>query len=179
MPEEAPIELNGSLTLGELTRFHYFHVWRKAWKPGLISALLVAVTAIALGSYADESGVSRMRIVFAAFLVAWIAFVILAPYRLARKMWAERKYLAEPLRQIFTLQTIERSGATISSKLAWTVVREIYETKTLFLLYIAPNQAIIVPKSFFPDHATMQAWKQLAKSQTPRFTENHFIGRWC
>ena len=39
----------------------------------------------------------------------------------------------------------ERTSPTISSVIAWSVVQEIYETQTLLLLYLAPNQAIIVP----------------------------------
>ena len=178
MPDQLPIEINGALTLRELTRFHFFHVWRKSWKPGLISIILVASAAVALGNYAAEDGVSRIRLALSAALGAWIAAVILIPYRSARKQWSMHPYLADSFREIFTAQTIERSSPSISSEIAWSVVREIYETDSLFLMYIAPNQAIIVPKRFFPDAATIQAWKELAKSQTPRFVEDSFIGRW-
>ena len=169
MPEQPTIEINGALTLGELTRFHYFHLWRKSWKLGIISILLVASAAVALGNFSSTLD---------AFVVVWIAVIILIPYRSARKQWKLMPYLAEPLCQTFTTQTIRRTSPSISSDVNWSVVREIYETRSFFLLYISPNQALIVSKRFFPDAVTLHAWKELAKSQTPRFIEDNFIARW-
>jgi hypothetical protein len=179
MPEQAAIELNGTLTLGDLAKFHYFNVYRKS-KAGFFAAVFVVVGIIGLGKNVFDDGRLTFRALPFVVLLFWVFLLNgVLPYWSARRQMASQKSLAEPLCLNFTPRVIRRTSPSISSEIAWSIVREIYETRSLFLVYIAVNQAIVVPKRFFRDDAAIEGWKELAKSQTERFVENNLVARWC
>ena len=54
------------------------------------------------------------------------------------------------------------------------------ETKSLFLLYLAPRRAVIVPKRFFESPEQMEQWRQLvlAAVAPKKIEKPGLIGRW-
>jgi hypothetical protein len=68
----------------------------------------------------------------------------------------------------------------MSSDVKWTVVQKLRETKSLFLLYFAPNLAVIVPKRFFRDQAQMAEWRSLIQGGVApkNISKPGLIGRW-
>lgn len=172
MSPQSPIELSGTLTRGDLIGFRYFHSCRRGWVIGIVVAVLLAAFVVNL---------SRSAYHDALFLLLLLLWLIGLPWWDARRQWATRKSLAQPLRAVFTPEVIRSSAPGGYAENPWTAIREIYETRSMFLLYLAPRQAIIAPKRFFPDDRAIEAWKRLARSQVSprRFKENTLIGRCC
>ena len=56
---------------------------------------------------------------------------------------------------------VEANGDT--SMLPWGAVRDVVRTRTHTFFFLTPNQAIIIPRRFFPDAATADRFTALAE----------------
>ena len=81
------------------------------------------------------------------------------PFLEARRQYRKQQYLREPLGYDFTNDGIGLTGPNFSSKIAWTLVRRVYETKTLFLIYQSSQLAWILPKHFFCEESAIEGGK--------------------
>jgi hypothetical protein len=184
---ESAVELHGTLSLPEVTRFQYFHTLRRSWTVAAVFAviliLLMAFTALTLivNPEPDWRAMLMDATPFTLFLLLWVLLIGVMPYRNARKQFATQSYLREPITYVFTSATVSATGASASWTLAWSVLKRVRETKSLFLLYHGPNIAMIVPKRFFQSPAEMEKWRQLVLESmaTKRIEKPGVIGRWC
>ena len=180
-------ELHGVLGLGDLTRFQYFHALRRAWPIAMFAALILifvlplGVLAMTLNPNSDWRTVFTNALPFVLLLALWLFLLGVMPYRYARKMLKAQGYLQEPITYTFTDETISGVGSSTHWSLAWNVMKRIRETKSLFLLYHAPNIAIIVPKRFFQSESEMEAWRQFVTRylDSKRIDKLGLVARMC
>jgi hypothetical protein len=118
---------------------------------------------------------------FILVLVLWPCLLGIMPYRNARKLLATQSHLREPITYSFTDETISGTGPSAQWSIAWSLVKHIRETKSLFLLYHHPNIAIVVPKRFFQGASEMETWRQFVVTHldSNRMDKPGFVARWC
>jgi hypothetical protein len=177
--------LNGTITTADLTRFQYFHTYCRIW-PATVVAVLVLPVWVACCFFATDPdsewhAVLKSALVFilpCSFLLLWAG---LMPYRLARKQFATQNHLREPVTYIFTTATIQGRGTGFAWRIEWNLLKQLRETKSLFLLYHGPNIAVIVPKRFFQSAAEIEAWRQLTLAclTSKKIDGPGIVGRWC
>ncbi len=180
MSTKTPIAVQGTLSVGDLARYQYYHFHRRAWPFSLVLALVevLAIPLVYYSSYNVRSFVVNSSIFVTCFVV-WLCLMFILPYRTARKQYASQSLLSEADSYTITPNKIEYSGKSASSQMLWAVVREIRETKSLFLLYHAHNLAMILPKRFFVDAQEMAVWRSLAVSKFAKgIATPGLIGRW-
>jgi hypothetical protein len=90
---------------------------------------------------------------------------------LFRSFCATQNYLREPQTYSFGLDAIDVKETTTSARMAWSTIREIRETKSLFLLYHASYIAIVVPKRFFAGDNDLREWKDLIAQAFPKASQ--------
>jgi hypothetical protein len=184
---QSVVELRGTFMLADLVRFQYFHVFRRAWLVFVFIAFLaiVGLPLLALLRSSDPEvswwSVYKSAVPFVSLLLLWAFLIMLMPYRNARKQLAGQIYLREPVTMVFSPEAINSTGTGTSGSMAWSLLKHVRETKSLFLLYHAHNMAAIIPKRFFESPDEMERWRQLvAACVDPKLIERpSFIGRWC
>ncbi len=179
MDTEARIELHGTLSLADVMRFHYFHALRRVW---ILVAVLVPVLAVGVFNGPETGwGFVINAIPFIFLVLFWIVMLAFLPYRGARRNYTAQKDLGAPSTWVFTSETLTRTTPNGFSASVWSAVIRLQETRTLFLLYIGPSIAEIVPKRFFQSPAEMDQWRQMVLScVAPKQIEGSgLIGRWC
>jgi len=163
------IELRGTLNQGELARFQYFHVLRRIWLPVLVCALCF-VLAFQLTRFVAIDGpgmwTTHELIVAVLFLLplSALAFVVVVmPYWRAKRQIDVQTFLRDPLIYVFTTEAISTAGTGVSSSITWRLLKwvRVRETRSLFLLYYAANQALIIPKRLFQTPDEMERWRQM------------------
>lgn len=118
---------------------------------------------------------------FILLLLFWVFAPGVLPYWNARKLYASQIFLREPISYTFNSENFSGNGPSASWSIAWSVLKTVHETKSLFLLYHHRNIAVIVPKRFFGSEAEMAAWRQLVLTS---FAPHHIkppgiVGAWC
>jgi hypothetical protein len=185
METQSAIELHGTLTIAELTRFQYFHTFRRIW-PVLASCMVFAIvlgTLLAFVAMAipEFRALALEAVPFLIFPVLWTLVLGAIPYRKARKLFAAQRYFREPIAYVFTAETLGSEGAGVSSRIAWNLLKHVRETNSLFLLYHTADAAFLVPKRFFRSPAEMENWRQLVRAGVgpAKMEKPGAIGRWC
>ena len=180
-------ELHGTLDRSDLTRFQYFHTLRRTW-PVAVFVALILILVLPLGALAmianpdsDWRPVLTNALPFVLLLVFWLFLLGGMPFRNARKALTTQGYLREPITYTFTDETISGTGPSIRWSIAWNVMKRIRETRSLFLLYHAPNVAVILPKRFFQSSSEMDAWRQFVATylDSKRIDKLSFVARLC
>jgi hypothetical protein len=180
------IELSGTLTLGELARFQYFHTLRRTWPailfvlPFLLVLLPFLVIEGLTNPESNWGAVLSNAAPFFVLLVLWLLFLLYMPTRQARKQHRSQKYLHEPITYRFSREGVSGTGPSISWKLTWDIFKVVRETKSLFVMYQGPNVAIVVPKRFFADPSAVDEWRRLVSSSMSKAIEEPGVaGRRC
>ena len=149
----------------------------------LILILVVPLVALAIIANPDSGWrqVLTNALPFFALLVLWLLLLGAMPYRNARQALTAQTYVREPITYTLTDETISAAGPSVRWSLAWNVMKRMCETKSLFLLYHAPNLAVIVPKRFFQSASEMQAWRQFVSVHldSKRIDKPNFVARLC
>ena len=182
MPTE--VQLHGTLSLGDMYRFQYFHTLRRMWTLLVLAVLLLAVGFaynLAPEREYPESAVSNIWTNLLPIGLVWIVVLGIVPYISARKGFSSQPYLREPTNLSFTDEGIAASAVTAQWTIAWAIVKQVYETNTLFLINHAPNIAVIVPKRFFENQMQVNDWRQLALAHlnSKRIEKSGFVARFC
>jgi hypothetical protein len=163
--------VTGTLTVADLTRFHYFHTNRRSWPISAVAVLYLPLwalcVALAPAVLKNWPGFLYDTIVPTLVLFLWAVAAGVMPYRNARKMFAAQRHLQEPVTYTFTADSIYSSGDGVSWDVAWNVLQSVRETHSLFLLYTAPCAAVILPKRFFRSRADLEAWLRLVHECSP------------
>ena len=178
------VELHGTLTVAEVTRCQYFHVLRRGWPYAAVLTVIPMVSVLAVGALlVAGSGDVQFANTVPIFLFAtfWNYIYWVLPYRNARKQFATQSFLHEPVTCAFTADEFSGLGPSASWTLAWSTLKNVRETKSLFLLYHHPSLAVIVPKRFFQSDAEMDQWRELVSSAIApmKIEKPGFLGRRC
>ncbi len=178
------IELEGTITVGDTARFVYFHYLRRSWWV-LIPLLLIVVTMLSLiallwivtgdAGLARSAGVPLLAVLgFWGWVFGW------SPYQYSRKLLGSNAATGEAVRMVFDENGIDWQGPGASSHIDWSKVERVYETRTLYFLYIGPVAAMRIPKRFFQKAEQLDAWRKLVNEHvvTDRMRSSGWLGRY-
>jgi hypothetical protein len=172
-----PVEVTGTLTLKDLTRFHYFHTNRRTWSISLLAILYFPVWAAAgfllpavRNAWPDYFS-DTLPVTIG--LLLWLFAATVLPRRSARRMFVSQPYLQEPITYTFAPRTISCSSQSTDWNVDWNSLQVVRETKSMYLLYTSPSAALIVPKRFFRSRMLLQDWLFLVHE----FAPDHAIER--
>jgi hypothetical protein len=149
------VEIRGRLLLTDLIRFQSFYSLRRG-------TMAVLVASVAISS---------------AVMARYVA--VRASQTTARPPLAA--YSRGPLAQTFIAQGFSGSTSESSWNCAWSTLKFIGETRSLFLLYQLPYIAIIVPKRWFESAEQIETWRQIATAGigSRGIEKPGLVGRWC
>jgi len=133
---------------------------------------------------------------FWALLLFWLLFLVVAPFWGSRESYSNQPVFHEPWTYTFTTEQIVRSGASVgpwwsktprqfrgivSVPIAWSAVKHVRETKSLFVVYTGQKTAIPIPKRSFANDADIAAWRDLVSASiAPKHIEPPgLVARWC
>ncbi len=149
----------------------------------MILILFVPLAAFAVTANPESEWAARLTNAspFALLIVLWLILLGIMPYRNARKAMASHAHLREPITYAFTVETISATSPSAHWSIAWDLVKRLSETKSLFLLYHAPNMAVAVPKHFFQNTPELDSWRQFAAARlgSERIEKPGIVARFC
>jgi hypothetical protein len=162
------IAIRGTLATADLRRAEYFLSYRRGWSWTLSLVSLLLLFTFAAFGYVQErdSGQRLAYIPLAVFFVLWISCAIALPLHAARSRLASQQWLIEPLTFTFGADGIQIASDSVFSEFTWSAIKEICETRSLFLLYRTERSAFTIPKRLFANAAEIEAWKGLVQTQT-------------
>jgi len=182
VPAQPVIKLNSTLTIGELTRYQYFHSLRRMWPLTALAVLLgsLSLLGLALSFRNPEPGSQLVTMNMVPLLLTVFALVFF-PYRNARKIFSTQSELREPIGLTFTAEGIKGRSAGATWNLEWKAIKSVRETKSLFLLYHASNIVMVVPKRAFQNAAETDRWRALVASsvEAKLIKKPGVIGQFC
>jgi hypothetical protein len=178
-------EIHGTFDLNDLIRFQYFHTLRRTWPVAVFVALILILIAplgaLAIIDFESWGQAFTNALPFVLLLAFWLFLLGVMPYRNAKKALIAHSYVRVPITYTFTDEVISAAGPSVCWSLAWNVMKQMRETRSLFLLYHAPNLAVIVPKRFFQRASEMQEWRQFVSTHlgSKRIDTVGLVARWC
>jgi hypothetical protein len=178
------LEIQGQLTTRDLTRFQYFHIFRRSW-PVLAAAVAILILWLAVLIYDMASapklyGILANTLPLIALLLLWTLIVAIRPYIAALRQLKMQRYLRDPLMYRFSNEGLAVTGPGASWTSAWTTVRSIVETENLFIVYHGSAAATIVPKRFFENSEAEDDVRTLLKEHAQeKFSKAGVLGRCC
>ncbi len=178
------VELEGRLTWGETLRYTFLHRCGY-WSNWATLAILGFIAFLALrylnlipplggaDRFLPGNGTSPL-----VFVVAFGFCGFILPYLIAREQY-KGPDLSDPTHYTFDANGYEVVQPVWRYRVDWTSVREIRESKSMFLLYLNPTQRNIIPKRFFPDGQALAAWRSLIAARAPSvpIRRNSIAGR--
>jgi hypothetical protein len=170
------IELHGSWTVQDFIRFQYAHMFRRTWIFLFVAAACLVGPVSFL--FPDTRSIALNALPFSGICLAWLA--LLVPWS-AWRSWKARPSLRESATIWFDADGMRNKTADSSAQVAWRLILSVRETKSLFLMYYAPNMAYLVPKRFFANAEDIAAFRALvADSVVPHtITPPGLVARWC
>jgi hypothetical protein len=183
LPSAERVELEGRLTFGEALRYSFLHrcgYWSN-WATCTVLAFIALLVLRCLdlippGTAADRflpGGTSPLTILV---VFGFVGFIL--PYLIAREQY-KGPDLSDPTHYTFDAVGYEVVQPVWRYRVDWTSVREIRESRSMFLLYLNRTQRTIIPQRFFPDDQTLAAWRVLVATHAPSvpIRRNSIAGR--
>jgi|ERR1035438_5216661 hypothetical protein len=170
----AAIELHGTVGRGDLLRAIYFFQLRRTWLVPLflLAPFILAAAAVTAERLLPESSGYRVRISngairstmpFIFIFLAWCAFNAVAPMLRVRKLCATAKHVNEPSTLQFTESGVLDTSVNSSSQFRWNVVTTVFETRTLFMIFMG-EASVLIPKRYFQSSEEMSAWRAVVEA---------------
>jgi hypothetical protein len=185
---ESFLEPTGVLTFGDIARSQYFHITRRYWPLAAFAALfatfmlLISVFSMVLGVATGETKLMGSSSPMLLYSLAWLSLIFVAPLWVAKRQQTALRSLGQPIQYHFGEERVRLEGANFSSEFVWPLVKGIYETKTLFVVYQSRQAICIVPKRFFgSDERKLAQFRSFAAAHLLKPTLYHkigFVGRW-
>jgi hypothetical protein len=174
------IELHGTLTVSDLRRFQYFHRFRRLWPIVLLVLLLSISLLVIMTAFPNPNLIANVQPLLILFAL-WLALLFAAPDIQARLIFSRQPYFRYPMTQTFTSTGYETKGTGFSSEVSWGILRNVRETKSLFLLYHTPQMALVVPKRFFVSDEQMETWEEAVTVgiAPKKLSKAGWVGRLC
>ncbi len=155
------IELHGAYRFADSLRLQLYYRFRRTW-PLVIAAFFISCVALALLAAGPRREFLFMLCLFAILFGLWLALNVVLMFWTACRQLGVKGCLKETVSLAFSADGIEcRRGSGDRTKVNWTDLHTINETKTFFLLHMGPGVAI-VPKRFFMSDEQMDLWKRVA-----------------
>lgn len=167
------VGLCGHLTFQEALRCYYLHDrWCGLWSNwnvfislGVVLLVLLPARIIFPAAIADRfvlpPGASSLVLAFVLGLVG-----VLLPCLVVHQR-RKGPDLSEDTHYTFDAIGYEVAQRVWRYRVDWPSVREIRESKSMFFLYLLPTQATVIPKRYFLDGRTLDAWRSLIAANAP------------
>lgn len=177
--EAEHIEIQSTLTPGDVVRFQYFHFLHRPLRVASIFLLAFGLFAAIFMAFPASDASPNNWISFWPYALVILLWIVL-PYWKAKRQFKVQPVLTEPATFTFDSGGYGTARASASSRVKWNVVLRVLETKSLMLVYHAPNMAMIIPKRSFEDQGQMSAWRTLVERQIApkKIKAPGWIGRW-
>jgi hypothetical protein len=116
---------------------------------------------------------------FLLLLVFWLC-IVASPYRVAKRLMMTSTQFSSPITYTFSSQGIHSTGIHSSSDISYAALWSVRETKSLFLLYLNANSALVIPKRFFKNAIQQDDWRVLVEQRiAPKsIVKSGFLERW-
>lgn len=116
-----------------------------------------------------------------AMLALYISVLTLvSPKTNAKQQYATHTYLRETTTYFFTDNGVETRCESLRSTMKWNTIREVHETRTLFLVHYGPTIAIIIPKRFFRNPDLIDVWRQdVIRNMGKPIISNGLAAKFC
>ena len=152
------------------------------WPQALLLAFFLVIFTLAfVGNVQGPHGNLAAVIPFVLLFLLWASSGLTIPSHAAKSKFGGQKWLGEATTFTFDPEGIRVASASLSSEIRWSVIREVCETGSLFLLLSGEGSPIIIPKRFFASRAEMPVWKELVQTQIKcrRIALRGIAARWC
>jgi hypothetical protein len=158
------IEIDVLLTLQDYLRMNYWFLFKKF---KLMLSVLLFVGGIAPIFYILSDLPKNPNDSYWGFAIPWVIliFLFVGTYIGSKRQLASNKSLNEKQHLIFSAEGIKSAGVSSSWESSWENIREAFETKSNFLLFIAMNQVQIIPKRCFQNDDQIVLFRNMLKTQ--------------
>jgi hypothetical protein len=161
--EAALLELDVQLEFADYVRFQYYDSLRRLWwvipfflLAGGTSFVLFVISAVRQDSY-----LLRDIIPFSSLVFLGSVFLVASPYLTARRNFDVKPGLRKVIRYRIYETHLSTASVTHQGKLSWSKVKEVRETGSAFLIYVAGAGAFILPKHEFPADGDLMSFREL------------------
>jgi hypothetical protein len=182
---DVPVTISGTLTTRELLKFQYFTSYRSRWMAVFVGAvtlfilgsLVFTIVSAMVYNVAEIAVKVALRLGF--LLIAWFGLLSAAPYLCTRQMLKTQASLRGPVHYVFSDREISHRSEHGQGNFSWSVLWKVYETKSLFCLYLSSAMAVIVPKRFFESPEQQERWRRLVERRIhpKRIIRSNIIGK--
>jgi hypothetical protein len=163
--EPGTIRVDVLLHPRDFLRANYWYLFKKFRFPFVLFFLGGVVYPILYfaGTFEEPTGTEN----YWGFLVipGIVFFLLIATYLGSKRHFKSNKALQEQIHYSFSGNGINASAESSSGHTSWSNIREAFETRNNFLLFISNNQMYTIPKRFFKDEEHLGSFKQLLRSQ--------------
>ena len=161
--KEKAIEIDVLLELQDYLRANCWFLFRK-FKFFLVILLMVGVVypilyfTGSIGEPTKNPGESNW-----VFLIPWgiLLLVLVSVYFNSKKALASHKALQETIHYTFSEEGIQSDAPSSSGYNKWETLREAFETKHNFLLFLADRLMYVIPKRCFQNDGQVREFKNL------------------
>ena len=162
---EKTIQIDVLLEFRDFLRANYWYLFKKLRL--LFAMLFIGGIVYPVLYFAGAIGETTERQNYWGFLVipTLLLLLLVSTYLGAKKQMKSNKGLQESTRYSFSEDGIDAVAASSSGHTSWSNIREAYETKNNFLLFISNNQMYTIPKRFFESGEQVNTFKLLLISE--------------
>jgi hypothetical protein len=165
MSENTSVEFEGQLKFQEYLLANYWFLFHK-FKFFIAILFFAGVVYPALffaGILGDPNKTSEQSNWGFIFAPSFIVLIFLGTYLSARRHFQSNKGLSQSIHFIFSSMGIEASGPLSSGRSSWETIRNAYETRRSFLLFISNNQMYTIPKRFMAGEGEITQFRKMLK----------------
>jgi len=145
------IEVNVLLELNDCLRANYWFLFKRYWH----TVILLSVVGVLLPILSAAGLMTPKGDPPPSFSPGWfiplglLAFLLIGTYISTKRSLSSHKGLQKRIRYRFSPRGIETDSVSLSGYNSWENIREAFETKHNFLLFISRNQMYAIPKGCF------------------------------
>ena len=165
MNQQEPIQIDVLLEFRDFLRANYWYLFKKFRL--LFVMLFIGGVFYPILYFSGAAGEISNAQSYWGFLVipGLFFFLLLSTYLGARRHMKSNRGIQEETRYSFSENGINAVAESSSGHTSWSNIRDAYETKNSFLLFISNNQMYTVPKRFFHSREQVDSFRQLLLSE--------------
>ncbi|MFL6209587.1 MAG: YcxB family protein [Pyrinomonadaceae bacterium] len=161
--EAASVELDVLLEWQDYLRAVYWSLFR-----ALNMKIWLAFGPLLLLLYFYEMFQGQTRQAMVLLIPPGLLLVLIVnTYITAKRNLASQRSLSQTIHYSFSDNSIDISAPSSSSHIDWSNIYKVHETKHNFLLFIARNQMLVIPRRFFLNNEQISQFKELLRLKLP------------
>lgn len=144
--------------------------------------ITVAFIAFNYNSCKDEEGNFNLApllswlMFLVLFIVLWVLLMKLLRVTVLKNVKKEdHELLLGERTMTFDTDKVQTKGASAETTYQWDAIKRWEQTKSLYLLYISSNAAIIIPKRVFATATEVQDFETLLKTKIQNLTNEKYL----